>query len=255
MHGSFMNEGMRTSKSGLEFIAKWEGLILTPYLDIASLWTIGVGHLIKPTDSFSAITNEQVKQLLATKDKNHPLAKLSITKEEALNILAKDIALTEQSLLQNASVQLSQNQFDAMISFGFNCGPGVFKNSGVFKALNVGHYADVPARLLDWSKARINGELKVSKGLLARRTAEGQLFSQSSIPTLTSTTLISWTPEIIADVQKKLNKLGLYTDVVDGIAGPNTRKAMEKFSKSIGIEHPKSGVSSDWLNALNRATQ
>ena len=43
---------LKTSKSGLEFIARWEGIVLHPYMDVAGLWTIGVGHLIKPSDSF-----------------------------------------------------------------------------------------------------------------------------------------------------------------------------------------------------------
>ena len=43
-----MNDDLKTSKSGLEFITKWEGCILKPYKDIAGLRTIGVGHLIKP---------------------------------------------------------------------------------------------------------------------------------------------------------------------------------------------------------------
>ena len=74
-----MNESLITSIEGLKFVSKWEGKISRPYLDVAKKWTIGVGHLIKPTDSFSLISNDQVKSLLISKDKNHPVAKTSST--------------------------------------------------------------------------------------------------------------------------------------------------------------------------------
>jgi len=244
-----MNQGMKTSKAGLDFIAKWEGTILTPYMDVASLWTIGVGHLIKPTDSFSTISNEKVKELLATKDKDHPHAKISIPRDEALLILAKDVAIAEHALIQAINVPLSQNQFDALISFGFNCGTGVFRTSGVCKAILANNFHEVPDKLLEWSKVRINGQLKTNKGLFARRTAEGQLFS--STPT---TTLISWTPELLIDIQTRLKKLGFYRGKVDGITGPMTKNAMEQFSIAKGIKAPTSGVSSQWVSELTKAS-
>lgn len=173
-----MNSDMKTSPAGLDFIARWEGCILKPYMDIAGLWTIGVGHLILPADSFSSITNEQVRSLLATKDKNHPVAKIEISKQEALDLLAKDVKKCEVGIEKNIKVSLNQNQFDALCSFGFNCGVGVYATSGACKALNEGKYDKVPELLLLWSKARINGTLQTSTGLLNRRKSEGQLFTK-----------------------------------------------------------------------------
>lgn len=251
-----MNYVTKTSAAGLEFIARWEGVVLTPYMDVAGLWTIGVGHLIKDTDSFSAISNDKVRSLLSTKDKSHPCTQISIPREEALSILASDVKLVEEALVRTIKVKLNQNQFDAMVSFGFNCGTGVFKTSGACKAITEGKFDIVPEKLLDWSKVRINGELKTNKGLLARRTAEGQLFlKEVSNAGQLSPTLFSHTPEMIKDIQTKLKKLGFYIGLVDGIKGPQTTAAMEKFSKAKNVQLPSNGVSTQWMSELNKACQ
>jgi len=247
---------MKTSKNGLEFIARWEGIVLHPYMDVGGLWTIGVGHLIKPTDSFSTISNVKVKELLKSKDRGHPYAELLISREEALNILAKDIAEVEKALNTFITVPLNQNQFDALASFGFNCGTSVFRTSGACRALVAGNYNAVPERLLDWSKVRINGELRTNKGLLNRRTAEGDLFAKtpfSPIDPHEVPTIVSWTKEILMDTQTRLKMLGLYPGVIDGILGPATLKGIEEFSKtynaSTGVD-PKLGIAPSWLAAL-----
>lgn len=246
----------KISPAGLEFIARWEGVVLTPYMDVANLWTIGVGHLIKETDSFSTISNDKVRSLLNSKDKNHPCAQISIPREEALSILAADVKLVEEALVRTIKVKLNQNQFDSMISFGFNCGTGVFKTSGACKAIVEGKFDVVPEKLLDWSKVRIGGELKTNKGLLARRTAEGQLFIKEISSTgVALPTLFSHTPEMIKDIQAKLKKLGFYVGLLDGIKGPQTTAAMERFSKAKNIQAPNSGISTQWMAELNKACQ
>ena len=246
----------KTSSAGLEFIARWEGIVLTPYMDVAGLWTIGVGHLIKDTDFFSTIPNDKIKSLLKSKDKNHPYAQISIPREEALNILANDVKLVEEALVRMIKMKLNQNQFDAMVSFGFNCGTNVFKTSGACKAIAEGNFQAVPEKLLDWSKVRINGELKTNKGLLARRTAEGQLFSREiNNVELSSPTLFSHTPEMIKDIQTKLKKLGFYIGLIDGIKGSQTVAAMEKFSIAKNIQLHNSGISTLWMSELNKACQ
>lgn len=254
-----MNENMKTSKNGLEFIAKWEGTVLHPYMDIGGLWTIGVGHLIKPTDSFSAISNTKIKELLKSRERNHPFAELMISHDEALNILAKDVEEVEKALKMFITVPLNQNQFDALVSFGFNCGVGVFRTSGACRALIAGNYNAVPERLLDWSKVRIGGELKVNKGLLNRRTAEGELFSKvpfSPVDPHEAPTIVSWTRDLALDTQTRLKMLGLYPGVIDGIVGTNTIKGIEEFSRKHGIStgvDPRIGISPMWLSALAQA--
>jgi lysozyme len=149
-----MPNTMTTSQNGLNFISQWEGCVLHIYKDVAGLPTIGIGHLIKNGESFS-----------------------TITKEQALDLLAKDVKLCEDAINKNIKVELNQNQFDALISWSFNCGVGVLQSSTLVKRLNDGFYEEVPSHLLDWCKATINGKIAVNQGLYNRRKSEGELWS------------------------------------------------------------------------------
>lgn len=230
-----MNDDMKTSPAGLEFISKWEGCILKPYKDIAGLRTIGIGHLILPNENFPD--------------------GVSITKEQALGLLAKDVEKCEVAIKKNVKVVLNQNQFDALCSFGFNCGTGVYSSSNVATALNTGNYGDVPAALLAWSKAKINGVLQVNQGLLNRRKSEGELFMKpagvSDVPP--ADPVMKWTPELLKEAQGELAKRGLYTIKVDGLWGPGTLRALTSFSSSKNLSmgpDPKSGVPTSLWTAL-----
>ena len=149
---------MKTSTNGLNFISNWEGCVLKVYNDIAGKATIGIGHLILPGENFT-----------------------TITKDEALQILAKDVGKCEAAISKYITVELNQNQFDALVSFSFNCGVGALNNTGVAKAVNAGNFDLVPAKLLEWCKySVIENGVKVTKtnnGLYNRRKSEGELFS------------------------------------------------------------------------------
>lgn len=152
-----MNSNLKISQAGLDFISRWEGCVLKPYKDVAGLRTIGVGHLIKPGE-------------------NYPDG-VSITKDQAYALLRKDVEKCENAIKRAfPKTPLTQNQFDALCSFGFNCGVGVYTNSSVAKALVAGKYGDVGPALLLWCKAKVNGVSTTVPGLLARRQAEVGLF-------------------------------------------------------------------------------
>jgi lysozyme len=201
-----MNDNMFTSQHGLEFIAKWEACILKPYRDVAGLRTIGVGHLIKPGENF-------------------PDGEL-ITRERALEILAGDVGMCEAAIKSAIKVSLNQNQFDALVSFGFNCGTGVYSSSEACKALNLGKYEDVPALLLNWCKARVGGQLVVVKGLYNRRKSEGELFIKEEDQDASSSVL---TEE---------EKMALQAQVALSL-----QKMSNEFIDSLSVSQESSGVS------------
>jgi lysozyme len=70
------------------------------------------------------------------------------------------------------TVPLSQNQFDALVSWVYNLGNGNLTSSTMLKVLNSGDYAGVPAQIKRWNKA--GG--KVLEGLTRRRQAEADMF-------------------------------------------------------------------------------
>lgn len=230
----FMNEKLKTSRDGLEFITKWEGCVLKPYKDVAGLRTIGVGHLIKPGENFPD--------------------DVAITREKALEILAGDVLRCEVSIKKNIKVALNQNQFDALVSFGFNCGTGVYSNSNVATVINSMDLGLVPEKLMSWNKARVNGTLQEVKGLTNRRKEEGKLFMKPVDGAVIADFPVPWTKEGLASAQEKLKKLGLYDLRVDGIWGPGSKKAVLEFAKLCGIEvaDPSRGVPTNLLAELSK---
>lgn len=153
-----MNSNLKISQAGLDFIAKWEGCVLKPYKDVAGLRTIGIGHLIKPNEKYPD--------------------GISITKDQAYALLRIDVEKCENAIKKAfANSPLTQNQFDVLCSFGFNCGTGVYTNSSVAKAIVSGNYANVGPSLLLWCKAKIKGVSTIVPGLLARRQAEVGFFN------------------------------------------------------------------------------
>ena len=102
--------------------------------------------------------------------------KKGITKQQALQLLQQDAAKAGAAVKACVKVPLTQSQFDALVSFTFNCGVGAFESSTLLKRLNAGDYGAVPTELRKWVKA---GPVTLP-GLVTRRTAEGTLFSKGS---------------------------------------------------------------------------
>lgn len=228
-----INNHLKTSQEGLEHITKWEGLMLKRYVCPAGKHTIGVGHVLLPGENYQ-----------------------EITKEQALEILAKDVERFEKAVKKHITVPLNQNQFDALVSFIFNTGEGGVINTGVQKTVNSGDFASVPMKLEEWSKFRVNGVMKVNKGLLNRRKSEGQLFLKPANEQHTEIKMFAWTKEALIEAQTKLAHLKLYDKKIDGIWGPATEKAFLNFAISCGIEigsNPKRQVPESLLEALKSA--
>lgn len=234
-----MNEDLKTSRAGLELIAKWEGCVLKPYKDIAGILTVGFGHVVRPGDHF-------------------PVG-VSITREQALDILASDVQICETAIHRDFSVALNQNQFDALVSFGFNVGTGTYKTSGVGAAVNAGDFDRVPAEMLKWCKARVNGVMKEVEGLKNRRRHEGEVFSRpvddapETIPVI-----VRWTKDVATDVQGRLQSLGHYPPPkkIDGIPGPGTRAGLVAFANENGVPvgDVSLGVPADLMSLLVEKT-
>lgn len=136
---------MKTSKNGIELIKKFEGCRLTAYKPVITekYYTIGYGHYGADVQKDMRITHAQAEAYLKS-----DLQKF----EKAVN----DLGFT-----------LTQNQFDSLVSFTYNCGAGNLKK--LVKGRNLREIADA---LLLYDKS--NG--KPLKGLTNRRKAERTLF-------------------------------------------------------------------------------
>ena len=98
---------------------------------------------------------------------------MTITQEQAEQMLLDELVEYENYINELVSVDLSQNQFDALVSWVYNLGPSNLRSSTLLKVLNSGDYNGVSAQIMRWNKA--GG--KVLEGLTRRREAEARLFS------------------------------------------------------------------------------
>lgn len=163
---------MKISNSGLDLIKSFEGLGdgnkstpgLDPYLCPAGVATIGWGHVIL-----------QHGQRLEGKAGLHVAIRLypkGITVEEAERLLRQDCERFENAVDRLVKVPITQNQFDALVSFAFNLGEENLRRSTLLKRLNAGEYREAAIEFPKWNKA--NGQ--VLPGLVRRRKAEAELF-------------------------------------------------------------------------------
>jgi lysozyme len=138
---------MKTSDKGIALIKAHEGMRLAAYRCPANVLTIGFGS-----------TGPHVKE------------GMRITRNEAEQLLMKDVARFEARVNRLVKVPLTQGQFDALVSFDFNT--GALHSSTLLKRLNAGNHAAVPAQLMRWTK----GGGRELPGLVRRRRDEAELW-------------------------------------------------------------------------------
>ncbi len=101
-----------TSQTGINLIKSFEGCRLTSYRDVAGIWTIGYGHTgnIAPG--------------------------MCISQEQAEAFLKSDLARFEECVNRGVTVPLTQDMFDALVSFTYNVGTGALQRSTLLCKLN-----------------------------------------------------------------------------------------------------------------------
>lgn len=155
-----MADPMRLSPTGLAIVKAFESCLepvkgragyFKPYVDPVGVLTIGWGHTNHHEPKFTSATVWSQQQCDAA--------------------LAGDMATFEAHVSKFAKVDLSQNEFDALVSWAYNTGGP--ETATLWRKLNAGDRASVPKELAKWNR----GGGKVLNGLVRRRKAEGQLFA------------------------------------------------------------------------------
>ncbi|MEI8047626.1 MAG: lysozyme [Bacteroidota bacterium] len=141
----------KSSTNCAELIKHFEGLFLKAYLCPANVWTIGYGTTIYPG---------------GTKVK----AGDTCTGNQALEYLRNDLAYFELMVDAYTRDDVSQQQFDALVSFCYNLGAKNLKDSTLLKVINTNplDYPAIQTQWLRWNKAAG----KVLAGLTRRRNSE-----------------------------------------------------------------------------------
>ncbi len=191
----------KISQNGLNLIMKFEGCRLQAYKCAAGVWTIGYGHTAGVSSG------------------------MKITQAQAEEYLKQDCQKFENYVNDKTYVpvaeQLNQNQFDALVSFAFNCGQGNLKKLCAGRNL-----IQIGEALLKYNKAAG----KVLTGLVRRRAAEQALFNTEAVgAAVDKTTVASNVSTYCLLLQKAINADKVASLTEDGIYGPKTQAAMNKI--------------------------
>jgi len=147
-----MRPRLSVSRSAVELIMAFEGFRARAAQLDDGRWTVGYGH--------TATAREGAE----------------ITEADAEALLLYDLIQASHAVNEHVYAPLSQNQFDAMVSFAFNIGPRAFKSSPTVRRLNEGRVLEAALAMELWRKADLEGERIVIDALVRRRAAEKALF-------------------------------------------------------------------------------
>lgn len=146
--------GEHSVEKAVKLIKKWEGFRANSYHDPVGVITIGYGTTVYPN-------GQKVKM-------GDFLTEAKATEYLRLHI-EKDVLPAMADLIE---VQLTENQFNALVSFVYNLGAGNLKRSTLLEKLNQGDFLGAADEFPKWVKA--GG--KVLQGLVNRRADERALF-------------------------------------------------------------------------------
>ena len=141
---------MKTGKAGIDLIKKWEGCELKAYKCSAGVTTIGYGNTYYEN-------GEKVKMGDV------------ITKQRAEELMLNLLPKYEATVNKNIKRPLKQNEFDALVSFCWNCG----SSETLFRLIN----ENSPETVNWWKTHYIKAGGKVLNGLVKRRAEEADLYN------------------------------------------------------------------------------
>jgi len=154
-----MNDHLKLTEKGAKLIQHFEGCLkphegkFKAYKCPANVLTIGWGHTNHHGRQFDAATRWTAK--------------------ECHQVFLEDMEGFERDVRKAVKVPLTDYQFDALVSFTYNCGSGALNKSTLLKKLNAGDFAGAAREFKKWNKA--GG--KELKGLTRRRNSEAVMFA------------------------------------------------------------------------------
>ena len=177
--GARPNDDLKICASGIDFIKEFETFV--PYVyDDKRPPVRGKYRMYQPGDKVIGTLTVLIGH---TDSAKHPLKikdciGKTFTEDFADEVLAVDLEDCEQAVRRLVNVPLTQGQYNACVSFTFNCGEGNFAN--IAKRLNRGDYAGARSALDLYTKS--GGESM--RGLQRRRDGEQALWDSVPVPTI-----------------------------------------------------------------------
>lgn len=145
---------MRLNEQGYKLIQEFEGLRLSAYRCSAGVPTIGYGN-----------TRYEDGKLVKMGDR--------ITKERAESLFRLLADRFASDVLKMLKTTVTQNQFNALVSFAYNIGVGALRDSTLLRKVNANPNDEtIELEFLKW----VNAGGKRNQGLVNRRVAESKLY-------------------------------------------------------------------------------
>ena len=149
---------MKLNLNGYNLICEFEGLKLKPYLCSARISTIGYGNTYYPNGKRVTLLDD------------------AITKEYAFEMFKTIADKFAKRVDDMVTSEITQNQFNALVSFAYNVGTGAFATSTLLKKVNNNpNDATIKNEFLKWVRAN----KKVIQGLVNRRNKEALIYFAS----------------------------------------------------------------------------
>ena len=146
---------MKLDSKGYDLIKEFEGFSNIPYKCSANIPTIGYGNTFYPDGKRVSMLDKQITKEYA---------------DEIFKNVADNFAFKVSKLIKS---KVTQNQFNALVSFAYNVGIGNLEKSTLLKLVNINpNDAMIAKQFLRWNKAKG----KELKGLTNRRIKESALY-------------------------------------------------------------------------------
>lgn len=155
-----MNAHLKLTKAGMNLIQHFEGCLkkegdkFKSYKCPAGVWTCGWGSTGPPHGEHDIDSTTRW------------------TREQCDDAFLKDMEKFERSVRKLVRVPLTANQYDALVSFTYNCGATALERSTLLKRVNAGDHKGAAAEFAKWNKVRG----KPVAGLTRRRASESLLY-------------------------------------------------------------------------------
>lgn len=161
---------MQPSQKCISLVKHYELFMANPYLCPAGVPTIGYGTTIYENGKKVSLKDPK------------------ITEQDASALLNYDLANFSTGVNSFVRTKITQEQFDALVSFSYNLGIGALAASTLLRLLNAGILSTnenwknlITQEFAKWNKAKVQGELTELAGLTARRRAEAYLFCEGDV--------------------------------------------------------------------------
>ncbi len=143
------------SNECINLVKQFEGFFPNPYKCPANVNTIGYGSILYEDGRKVQMTDP------------------NITEERAIELMRWELNQKAKEVDAMTTDAINQYQFDALVSFAYNCGSNALKNSTILKRVNVNpNDPTIKDAFMMWVKA----DGAILQGLVRRRKAESALY-------------------------------------------------------------------------------